>query len=171
MNRIDIFTPHLEGACIPVNGQLHGLFRVVRSTSTQPLSERNGPRKAPARVFPRRPTANKRRLSMFTWVFVLAAALLPTPSVAQNPDDPAIEVCRTTGLMALRERSPSLKNLIFDMELLTVSKANTTIEDIPVRTVIMGEAYLERKETDKSQRFVCLIGEKGKVLLTFFTAQ
>ena len=45
------------------------------------------------------------------------------------------------------------------------------VEDTPVRTVIMGEAYLERKETGKSQRFVCLIGEKGKVLLTFFTAQ
>ena len=35
----------------------------------------------------------------------------------------------------------------------------------------MGEAYLERKETRGSHRFVCLIGEKGKVLLTFFTAQ
>jgi hypothetical protein len=90
---------------------------------------------------------------------------------AQSPNDPAIEACRTTGLLALKERSASLKDLIFDMETLAVSKANTTIEDIPVRTVIMGEAYLERKETGKSQRFVCLIGEKGKVLLTFFTAQ
>ena len=57
------------------------------------------------------------------------------------------------------------------METLAVSKDNTTVEDTPVRTVIMGEEYLERKETVKSQRFVCLIGEKGKVLLTFFTAQ
>jgi hypothetical protein len=43
--------------------------------------------------------------------------------------------------MALKERSPSLKDLIFDMETLAVSKANTTVEDTPVRTVIMGEAY------------------------------
>ena len=57
------------------------------------------------------------------------------------------------------------------MESLAVSKANTAVEDVPVRTVIMGEACPERKETGKSQRFVCLIGEKGKVLLTFFTAQ
>ena len=36
----------------------------------------------------------------------------------------------------------------------------------------MGEAYLEREnETRGSHRFVCLIGKKGKVLLTFFTAQ
>ena len=107
----------------------------------------------------------------FTSAIAVASLLLTPPSHAQNPNDPAIEACRTTGLMALKERSPSLKDLIFDMESLAVSKANTTVEDTPVRTVIMGEAYLERKETGKSQRFVCLIGEKGKVLLTFFTAQ
>ena len=107
----------------------------------------------------------------FTSAIVIASFVLTPQSHAQNPNDPAIEACRTTGLIALKERSPSLKDLIFDMETLAVSKANTTVEDTPVRTVIMGEAYLERKETGKSQRFVCLIGEKGKVLLTFFTAQ
>jgi hypothetical protein len=107
----------------------------------------------------------------FTSAIAVASLLLTPPSHAQSPNDPAIEACRTTGLMALKERSSSLKDLIFDMESLAVSKANTTVEDIPVRTVIMGEAYLERKETGKSQRFICLIGEKGKVLLTFFTAQ
>ena len=107
----------------------------------------------------------------FTSAIVVASFLLTPPSHAQIPNDPAIEACRTTGLIALKERSPSLKDLIFDMESLAVSKANTTVEDTPVRTVIMGEAYLERKETGKSQRFVCLIGEKGKVLLTFFTTQ
>ena len=64
-----------------------------------------------------------------------------------------------------------MKDLIFDMETLLVSKANTHVEDVPVRTVMMGEAYLERKGAGKPQRFVCLIGEKGKVLLTFFMAQ
>ena len=107
----------------------------------------------------------------FPSTIAVASLLLTPPSHAQSPNDPAIEACRTTGLMALKERSPSLKDLIFDMESLAVSKANTTIEDIPVRTVIMGEAYLERKETGQAHRFVCLIGEKGKVLLTFFTAQ
>jgi hypothetical protein len=32
-------------------------------------------------------------------------------------------------------------------------------------------AYLQREKTDKPNRFVCLIGEKGKVLLMFFTEQ
>ena len=33
----------------------------------------------------------------------------------------------------------------------------------------MGEAYLQRDKSDKAYQFVCLIGEKGKVLMTFFT--
>ena len=98
-------------------------------------------------------------------------AFWPAALQAQVPSDPAVEACRTTGLIALRERSPSVKELVFDMETLAVSKANTSVEDVPVRVVIIGEAYLERKEMGKSQRFVCLIGEKGKVLLTFFTSQ
>jgi hypothetical protein len=45
------------------------------------------------------------------------------------------------------------------------------VEDTPVKMVIMGDAYLQREKSDKPDRFVCLIGEKGKVLLTFFTEQ
>ena len=93
----------------------------------------------------------------FTRYLPLLTLMLATPASAQTPDDPAIEACRTTGLLALKERSPSLKDLSFDMESLAVSKANTAIEDVPVRRVIMGEAYLERKQTGGSQRFVCLM--------------
>jgi hypothetical protein len=102
---------------------------------------------------------------------LLAAVLCSATAQAQAPNNPEIAACKATGLVALRERSPAVKDIILDMDTLTVSKANTKIEDTPVRTIIMGEAYLERKETGKSQQFLCLIGEKGKVLLTFFTAR
>jgi len=102
---------------------------------------------------------------------VLTAAVFAAPAQAQSPNDPAIDACRSSGLIALKEHSPSVKDLIFDMETLLVSKANTHVEDVPIRTVMMGEAYLEKKGIGKPQRFVCLIGEKGKVLLTFFMAQ
>ena len=102
---------------------------------------------------------------------LLAAVLCSATAQAQAPNNPEIVACKATGLVALRERSPAVKDIILDMDTLTVSKANTKIEDTPVRTIIMGEAYLERKETGKSQQFLCLIGEKGKVLLTFFTAR
>jgi hypothetical protein len=102
---------------------------------------------------------------------LLAAVLYSGAAQAQTSNDPEIAACKATGLVALKERSPSVKDIILDMDTLTVSKANTKIEDTPVRTIIMGEVYLERKETGKSQQFLCLIGEKGKVLLTFFTAR
>lgn len=103
--------------------------------------------------------------------FPLLAVLLSTAVQAQAPDDPEIAACKATGLIALKERSPTIKDIILDMDTLTVAKANTKIEDTPVRTVIMGEVYLERKEAGKSQRLLCLIGDKGKVLMTFFTAR
>jgi hypothetical protein len=77
---------------------------------------------------------------------------------AQSSPDPAIEGCRATGLIALKERSPAIKNLIFDAGTLAISKANTSVESVPIRMVIMGEAYVERKEAGKANRFVCLIG-------------
>ena len=110
-------------------------------------------------------------MRVFAAIAFASLLLTPAPSHAEHSSDPKIEACRTTGLTALKEQSPPLRDLVFDVESLAVSKTNTSVEDTPVRTVIMGEAYLERKETGKSQRFVCLIGEKGKVLLTFFTAQ
>ncbi len=103
--------------------------------------------------------------------YAVCLALLSGTAQAQTPNEPELEACKSTGLIALKERSPSVKNIILDMDTLTVSKANTKIEDTPVRTIIMGEAYLERKEAGKAQHFLCLIGEKGKVLLTFFTAR
>jgi hypothetical protein len=76
-----------------------------------------------------------------------------------------------SGLVALEEGSPAIKDLTFDIDGLAVSKAETKLEDTPVKMVIMGDAYLQREKSDKPDRFVCLIGEKGKVLLTFFTEQ
>jgi hypothetical protein len=75
------------------------------------------------------------------------------------------------GLVALKERSPAIKDLTFDIDGLAISKAKTKVEDTPVKMVIMGDAYLQREKTDKPNRFVCLISEKGKVLPTFFTEQ
>ena len=101
---------------------------------------------------------------------VLASTfLLTAPSLAQVPAE--VEACRLSGLAALKERSPSLEHLTFDVESLAISKAATRVEDTPIRMVIMGDAYLQREKSDKPNRFVCLISEKGKVVLTFFTEQ
>jgi len=107
-----------------------------------------------------------RSITMFTF---LAATIMAATVQAQVPAE--VEACRLSGLVALKERSPAIKDLTFDIDGLAISKADTKVEDTPVKMVIMGDAYLQRDKTDKPNRFVCLIGEKGKVLLTFFTEQ
>ena len=85
------------------------------------------------------------------------------------PATPELDACRSTGLIALRERNPSIKDVSFDVDGMTVAKANTKVEDTPVRTIVIGDAYLEKGRKDTRRTFLCLIGDKGKALLTFFT--
>ena len=100
---------------------------------------------------------------------VLAFMMIAFPAQAQVPAE--VDACRLSGLVALKERSPAIKDLTFDIDGLAISKAEAKVEDTPVKRVIMGDANLQREKSDKPNRFVCLIGEKGKVLLTFFTEQ
>ena len=91
---------------------------------------------------------------------------------AQTETDPAIVACKSTGLIALQQESKDITDLIIDLESVAVSAATTKVEDVSVKTVVLGESYQKRGTvTGKSDRFVCLIGDKGKVLLTFFTSK
>jgi hypothetical protein len=91
---------------------------------------------------------------------------------AQAAEDPSVAACKSTGLIALQQKSSDITDVVIDQESIAVSAADTKVEDVPVKTVVLGEAYIQRgKSTDKPDRFVCLIGDKGKVLLTFFTAK
>ena len=103
--------------------------------------------------------------------FALATVIIsvlvdPTSAQVANSE---LEACRSTGLIALRERNPSIKDVSFDVDGMTVAKANTKVEDTPIKTIVIGDAYLEKGKRDTRRTFLCLIGEKGKVLLTFFT--
>ena len=95
---------------------------------------------------------------------ILAAVLaFTTIAFAAHAQVPAeVESCRLAGLVALKERSPAIKDLTFDIDGLAISKAETKVEDTPVKMVIMGDAYLQREKSDKPNRFVCLIGERAR---------
>lgn len=98
--------------------------------------------------------------------------VLTGSSLAQTTEDPALAACKSTGLLALQERSKDITDLVIDMESIAMSKADTTVGDVPIKVVVLGEAYIARGgKTGAPDRFVCLVGEKGKVLLTFFTAK
>jgi hypothetical protein len=103
--------------------------------------------------------------------FALALFLIATSidSVSAQVATPELDACRSTGLIALKERNTSIKDVTFDVDGMTVAKANTKVEDTLIKTIVIGDAYLEKGKKDTRRTFLCLIGEKGKVLLTFFT--
>ena len=101
----------------------------------------------------------------------LALSLLADGAYVQSPKDLGPTACKATALTAMRQRSPSVKDIVLDLDTMTVATADTKVEGTPVRTIVMGDAYLERTETGESQRFLCLVGEKGEVLPTFFTTR
>ena len=100
-------------------------------------------------------------------VLVTSAALAASSALALSTSE--AEACRSTGLLALKERNPSIKDVTLDLDGLTIAKSNTKVEDTPIRTIVIGDAYLEKGKTETRRTFLCLIGDKGKVLLTFFT--
>lgn len=106
------------------------------------------------------------------FIAALVTTVMSVGAQAQTANDPAVSACKATGLLALKEKSKDITDLVIDVESVAVSKADTKVEDVAIKTVVLGEAYIARNgATGKPDRFVCLLGEKGKVLLTFFTAQ
>jgi len=107
--------------------------------------------------------------------FLVASLVIGLPmanALAQGTDDPTVAACKSTGLLALQEKSKDITDLVIDLESVAVSKSDTKVEDVPIKTVVLGEAYIARNgKTGAADRFVCLLGDKGKVLLTFFTAK
>lgn len=102
----------------------------------------------------------------------LAQTAGPTSGVpSEKPATTEIASCKTTALQAISAKEPEIKDIYIDEDGATIATSDTKVEDTPIKRIIMGEAYLRTDRSDKPRRFLCLIGEKGKVLLTFFTAR
>ncbi len=121
-------------------------------------------------------------MTRLTTIALLIATLLPGPALTQTagptsnapPEktaSPEIASCKSAALHTISAREPEIKDIYIDEDGTTIATAETKVEDVPITRIIMGEAYLRTDKSDKPRRFLCLIGEKGKVLLTFFTAR
>jgi hypothetical protein len=53
----------------------------------------------------------------------------PVGSLSAQVANPELDACRSTGLIALREHNPGIKDVSFDVDGMTVAKANTKVED------------------------------------------
>jgi hypothetical protein len=99
---------------------------------------------------------------------MLPASLIATTVVAETLS-PEADACKASGLLALKQKFPQVKDVLIDLDSAKIIKADTTIENVPIKTVVIGDAYVERTKTTKPQTLVCVIGDKGKVLLTLFS--
>jgi hypothetical protein len=103
-----------------------------------------------------------------------APAQTAGPTSTMPPEKPAtseITSCKAVALERLAAREPDIKDIYIDEDGATIATSDVKVEDTPITRIIMGEAYLRTDKSDKPRRFLCLIGEKGKVVLTFFTAR
>jgi hypothetical protein len=105
---------------------------------------------------------------MFKFALALSALLAAGAATAETLS-PEADACKASGLLALKQKYPQVKDVLIDLDSAKIIKADTTIENVPIRTVVIGDAYVERTKTTKPQTLVCLIGDKGKVLLTLFS--
>ena len=117
------------------------------------------------------PYMNIRTLLVFipAVLFPMAAYCQTTPS--ENADAPEIDACRASGLIALKERSPTIKDVELDLDSVRVIKMNSRIGDVAIKAMVLGEASIEKKTSSKAKNLICVLGEKGKVLLSVFSDQ
>jgi hypothetical protein len=96
-------------------------------------------------------------------------ASLAAGAAAAETLSPEADACKASGLIALQQKYPQVKDVLIDLDSAKIIRTEAAIEDVPIRTVVVGEAYVERTKTTKPQTLVCIIGDKGKVLLTLFS--
>ena len=102
--------------------------------------------------------------------FILLALTMPmTARAAPAPSSPEADACKASGLLALKQKYPQVKDVLIDLDSAKIIKADEKIETVPIRTIVIGDAYIERTRTTKPQTLVCIIGDKGMVLLTLFS--
>ena len=102
------------------------------------------------------------------------AAMIPMIAYSQttrsdNTDAPEIDACRASGLIALKERSPAVKDVNLDLDSVRVVKMSAKIANVEIKAIVLGEVDVEKKKSSKPQDFICILGERGKVLLTIFS--
>ena len=108
---------------------------------------------------------------------LIPAAMIPMIAYSQTTgtqttgsDAPEIDACTASGLIALKERSPAIKDVTLDLDSVRVVKMKSSkIANVEIKAIVLGEVNIEKKKSSKPQDLICILGEKGKVLLTIFS--
>ena len=112
-----------------------------------------------------------RTLLIFIPAVLFPMAAYSQTAASENVDAPEIDACRASGLIALKERSPTIKDVELDLDSVRVIKMNSKIGDVDIKAMVLGEASIEKKTSSKAKNLICILGEKGTVLLAVFSDQ
>ena len=116
------------------------------------------------------PYVKIRTLLIFIPAVLFPMAAYSQTAASEKVDAPEIGACRASGLIALKERSPTIKDVELE-DSVRVIKMNSKIGDVDIKAMVLGEASIEKKTSSKAKSLICILGEKGKVLLTVFSDQ
>jgi hypothetical protein len=107
---------------------------------------------------------------------LIAAAMIPMIAYSQITGTettgvaPEIDACRASGLIALKERSPAIKDVTLDLDSVRLVKmTGSKIGNVEIKAIVLGEVNIEKNKSSKPQDFICILGDKGNVLLTIFS--
>ncbi|MFG1425166.1 hypothetical protein [Roseixanthobacter glucoisosaccharinicivorans] len=155
------------GYALPPRSELSGMLQLAQAPAPQAPANSSPAPAAPAAVPSPAPLPQPAPVPAPPG----SAADVPKEKAAvpASSDTALVRTCKLRALAVLRQRSPSIEDIFIDVDGLTVAEADSTVGTERVRHVLMGEAYIQRDKTDKVHRFLCLTGDEGKVLMTFFT--
>jgi hypothetical protein len=91
-----------------------------------------------------------------TVLIFIPAVLFPMAAYSQtaaseNADAPEIDACRASGLIALKERSPTIKDVELDLDSVRVIKMNSKIGGVDIKAMVLGDASIEKKTSSKAK--------------------
>ena len=90
---------------------------------------------------------------------------------AQVTDTPEVDACRASGLIALKEEMRGVTDVSLDLDSVRVVRMDKKIENVEIKAIVLGDAYVEKRKIHKPKNLICIVGNKGKVLLTSFSDQ
>ena len=102
-------------------------------------------------------------------IAMLAFAALAAAPVRAESLSPEADACKASGLIALEQRAPLVKDELVGRDSAKAIDAGAATVGVPVGAVVIGGGYVEKGRNGKPQTLVRLIGEKGKVLMTLFS--
>ena len=92
-------------------------------------------------------------------ILLISSSVIPASAQVANPE---LETCRSTGLIALRERNPAIKDLTLDTDGLTVAKANTRVEDTPIKTKLSETPISKKTKKTPAELSSASLAKKGR---------